>query len=308
MKASFWLFVLAVALLTVSFLPTNRLLPEWAHSSGFYDLKANEINGPTLYLVYGSVVEIDVTISGGNDDLYFYIKNADGERVFDAGTISGTYHLERTETALGSLKLNFDNSMSWFTHKQVTWSLKESHYNTLFLFLGISMLIFGASMIGREKEEEIFIRKARLETWRATALIGSVIFLFSAFLPFLSVFIVSVSLGDYYYQLFTMQNLPTVYGVLHTMILYPLTLVLAFVGILKRRFTLVAGIVGVLCWIFALFSVSIYKLNFNPSTWSGMIQYGTGIFIGLIGAFILLVSFFLKPHARPPPSTFSSKS
>lgn len=215
-----------------------------------------------------------------------------GEGVFDAGTISGTYHLERTEATFGSFKLDFDNSMSWYTHKQVNWSLKESHYNTLFFFLGIGILILSVLPIWGEVEDEVSSQKKKLDTWRAMASIGTVIFLFSAFMPFISS-IVSVSLMDYYYQLFGMQNLPTVYGVLHTMILYPMTLALAFAGILKRRFAVVAGAVGVLCWIFALFSVSIYKLNYNPSMWSGLIQYGSGIFIGLVGAIIILIAYFI---------------
>lgn len=82
MKMSSWFFVLAVALLTLSFLPINRLLPEWSYSSGSYDLKAGEINGPSVGLSYGSVVEVEATISGGNSDVYFYIENAQWGRSF----------------------------------------------------------------------------------------------------------------------------------------------------------------------------------------------------------------------------------
>jgi len=136
----------------MSFLPIHRILPRWSNSAGSYDLGPGNANGPTVDLLYGSLVELDVSISGANKDVYFYITDSNGRRVFDAGRIYDGYHLEWQATAFGSFRLNFDNTMSWFSHKYVNWSYEVFHYKTLFCFLGIGLLILGTLQIFREEK------------------------------------------------------------------------------------------------------------------------------------------------------------
>ncbi len=151
-------------ILIVSFLPTGRFLPEWSSSTGQYDLAPNHVAGPSLYLYYKSMIELDVAISGANKDVYFYITDSKGRRVLDAGRIYDGYHLEWQAPVMDSYRLNFDNSMSVISHKFVNWSLSVFHYNTLFLFLGIGLLIVSVLQIVREEKvtqrvKNLFSRK-----------------------------------------------------------------------------------------------------------------------------------------------------
>lgn len=136
----------------MSFLPIHWILPKWSSSAGSYDLGPGNVNGPTADLFYGSLVELDVSISGANRDVYFYITDSHGRRVFDAGRIYDGYHLEWQARAFGSFRLNFDNTMSWVSHKYVNWSFQVFHYNSLFFFLGIGLLILGILQIFREEK------------------------------------------------------------------------------------------------------------------------------------------------------------
>jgi ribosomal protein L37E len=143
----------------MSFLPIHRILPRWSNSAGSYDLGLGNVNGPTVDLLYGSLVELDVLISGANKDVYFYITDSNGRRVFDVGRIYDGYHLEWQATAFGPFRLNFDNTMSWVSHKYVNWSYGVFHYKTLFFFLGIGLLILGTLQIFREEKVIHKIRK-----------------------------------------------------------------------------------------------------------------------------------------------------
>ncbi len=95
-------------------------------------------------------------------------------------------------------------------------------------------------------------------------------------------------------------------GLLLTLILYPVTVILGFVSIAKQRVSLAAGIVGIICWAGAVIMVT--GLQSLSGIAAGLIQYGNGIFVGFIGAIILLVTHFLKltkivsqPVPPPPP-------
>lgn len=143
-----------------------------------------------------------------------------------------------------------------------------------------------------------------MDYWRIAVLIGIVIFLFSAFLPLVS-YIISFSLADYYGLQAGIQQLGVdkwtmpkgLEGLFITMLLYPITLILGFVAIWKRSLALAAGSLGIVCWLSAFAAVSYFKINTDPR-FSLLIHYESGIFLGLIGAVILLMSFFLKPEKR----------
>ena len=145
------IFGLAVILLILSFLPVHRFLPTWSNHSGDYDLGPGNVNGPTVYLFYGSIVDLDVSISGANKDVFFYITDSEGDRILDAGTIYDGYHLEWEAPTIGSFRFHFSNTMSWVSHKYVTWSYTVSHYKGLFLILAIGLLILGIGQMFREE-------------------------------------------------------------------------------------------------------------------------------------------------------------
>lgn len=152
--------------------------------------------------------------------------------------------------------------------------------------------------------------REKLASWKIVALIGTIIFLISGVLP-----LVSLTLFDFsfYFSLFHAYNLilqgggsttsgeiavtAGAVGILLTVILYPLTVLLGFASIVKQKLAIVAGILGLLCWIGWLAALN--EL--------GIIQYaGLGVYVGFIGAIILLITFFLKPKeiaaiVPPPP-------
>lgn len=155
-----------------------------------------------------------------------------------------------------------------------------------------------------------------MANWKVAVLIGTIIFFISGFLP-----LVSLSLFDFsfYFSLFHAYTLiiqgggssssgeititAGAIGILLTLILYPLTVLLGFVSIAKHKLAIVAGILGLLCWIGWLAALN--EL--------GIIQYaGLGVYVGFIGAIILLAAFFIKPKEMaamaPPPPPPSSTS
>jgi hypothetical protein len=149
----------------------------------------------------------------------------------------------------------------------------------------------------------------KLDYWKIAVLIGTMVFLISAFLPMTNVgvnlvdlyrIIVSVmTQGSTSTDVGSLGTLPAdIYvaaiGILLTIILWPIALILGFVSIAKRRVALAAGILGVICWIGAIMFVAILQSYY-------VVQYGAGIFVGFAGAVILLVAYFLKPTPAPAP-------
>ena len=153
----------------------------------------------------------------------------------------------------------------------------------------------------------------KLEYFRVVAAIGTIVFLISAFLPLISVTFfdqtASISLMDLYSAL-TRAGSQTagdvtvpagVYGILLTVILYPVTVALGLISIFRRRVGLAAGILGILCWIGSIVTLSGLQA----------LQYtGLGIYVGFVGAIILLLASALKPRGTklsapsspiPPP-------
>jgi hypothetical protein len=143
----------------------------------------------------------------------------------------------------------------------------------------------------------------KLDYWKIAAFIGIIIFLVSAFLPLITVTVldttVSIDLIDLYSALTNAGEqtagditvLSGLYGILLTILLYPVTVILGFVSIAKRKAALVAGILGIICWLGSIMALSSLQA----------LQYtGLGIYVGFIGAIILLVASALKPTATKP--------
>jgi len=152
----------------------------------------------------------------------------------------------------------------------------------------------------------------KLDYWKIAVFVGTIIFLVSAFLPLITVTVldttVSITLIDLYSALTNageqtardITALSRLHGILLTIVLYPITMILGFVSIAKRRAALAAGILGIICWLGATMALSSLQA----------LQYtGLGIYMGLIGAIILLVASAPKTHcneASSPSSTCRS--
>jgi len=141
MKKGRWLLILSIAFLVASFLPLHLFLPRISMLTGNYDLAPSNINGPSMFVPFRSVVILDLNVDGANRDVYFYVTGASTERVFDAGRVYNGYHLEWTSTGFSSYTFNFDNTMSVISHKQVSYTLQLYPYATILLFLGIFLLL-----------------------------------------------------------------------------------------------------------------------------------------------------------------------
>lgn len=148
-----------------------------------------------------------------------------------------------------------------------------------------------------------------MESYKVTALIGTIVFLLSGILP-----LVSNSLFDfsYYFSLLNLYNLVlqggssysgafTVtagsVGFLLMIILFPVALILGLISIFRRRVAVVAGILGLICWIGG--AIGLNELQ--------AMQYaGLALYIGILGAIILLIASALRPTTTagqplPPP-------
>lgn len=146
-------------------------------------------------------------------------------------------------------------------------------------------------------------------------LIGAIVFLVSVFLPLYSAPGFSWSLVDVYQNIgsadwaYLFGNYPvSAVGLLLLAILWPVALGLCVASIFRRKISLAAGVVGMVCW-----AGSVMYIMGGPA--SGLVQYGAGIFVGFAGAIILLAAYYIKPkHGRvqtapsqvappPPPSS-----
>lgn len=128
---------------------------------------------------------------------------------------------------------------------------------------------------------------------KIVALVGTIIFLVSGFLPMISASEFSFSLFNLYTGSVTIDA--GVIGILLTIILYPVAVILGFVSILKRKVAMVAGIVGLICWIGTL----AYLAQANAVSHAGV-----GIYVGIAGAVIITIAYFLKA-SLPPTQTAS---
>jgi len=113
----------------------------------------------SLYMTLGSQVKGQVDISGANNDIYFYILDSAGQRVFDADRVYNSYALYWEAPKNDYFRFVFDNSMSWITTKHVSWSFSLYYYTVIFWIVGIIFLFIAVAFLLRE---EVF-RKAKQE-------------------------------------------------------------------------------------------------------------------------------------------------
>lgn len=80
-------------------------------------------------------------------------------------------------------------------------------------------------------------------------------------------------------------------GILLTMVIYPIVLVLGLVSLIKRKIAILAGILGLVCWIGTL----AYLAQFDFLSYTGL-----GVYLGIAGAVIMAIAYFLKPSPTAP--------
>lgn len=143
-----------------------------------------------------------------------------------------------------------------------------------------------------------------MQSFRIVALVGTIIFFVSMFLPLVQVSVLdtsaTLSLLDLYSSIVSQAgqssagsvNVPTgAYGILLTVFLFPLAVLLGFIGVARRTVALAAGIIGIICWLGAVIALSGLDA----------LQYtGIAIYIGFVGAIILIVAYGLKPRTPTP--------
>lgn len=147
-----WIFFLtiSIAILLFSLAPTH-LLPSWTSNSGNFSVSPTSPQSVSYYMTFGSQVKGYFDILGGNRDIYFYILDSAGNIVFDAGRIYTGYVLYWEAPKNDYFRFVFDNSMSWFTTKEVSWNL-NFYYYTIFLYV-VGFVILGIAVILLVKNE-----------------------------------------------------------------------------------------------------------------------------------------------------------
>lgn len=131
--------------------------------------------------------------------------------------------------------------------------------------------------------------------FKVAAFVGTILFLLSGFLPLITVSVLDTSMSVSLLNIYTALSARP-YGIILTIVLYLVAVVLGFVSIIKRKIAIVAGILGLLCWIGALMTLGAIP---------GALQYtGIGVYVGIVGAIIMAVAFFMKPSVTTPqPAT-----
>lgn len=163
-------------------------------------------------------------------------------------------------------------------------------------------------------------RKISLEYWRIIALIGIIVFLFSLFSPLVSLGGAGVSLlftysvtGDISLpdnaviratlgHIFSVREYEeytqgAALKILITMILFPIALAIGFISlIINHKMALVSGMLGIICWLSSIWAVMEIKsmaIEKGAQSWSEAITFGSGIIVGIVGAVVLIISYFI---------------
>lgn len=144
---------------------------------------------------------------------------------------------------------------------------------------------------------------------------GTLILLFSGALPLISLHFIgvfSLSLFDLYPELgfgLSTSESPSEWteffssveaGLILIAILFPITLVAGFASLrFGPKACLVAGFLGMICWLGSLFAIVLLKLSIAQSggplggLGANFIQIGYGVYGGILGSAILLISYFV---------------
>lgn len=155
-----------------------------------------------------------------------------------------------------------------------------------------------------------------LKWWQILAFNGTLVLLLSGALPLISIHFIgifSTSLFDLYMRFGLSKpefasDLSEAFsgvgaGLVLTAILFPVTLVVGFASLrIGPKACLIAGSLGMICWLSSLFAIIQLKLSIAQSGGafgglvSGLIQIGYGIYGGFLGSAILLISYFVAAY------------
>lgn len=138
--------IISIAIFVISFLPTH-LLPAWSTSNGDVSVTPPSPQSVSLYMTLGSQIKGEVDISGANNDIYFYILDSAGQRVFDAGRVYNSYVLCWEAPKNDHFRFVFDNSMSWITTKHVSWSFSLYYYTTVLWIVSLLLLAISIALL-----------------------------------------------------------------------------------------------------------------------------------------------------------------
>lgn len=180
-----------------------------------------------------------------------------------------------------------------------------------------------------------------MKIFRIVAGIGFLILLLALTMPWLTINFMgqfNFSLADIYSAIFrgsssssqsvqapsqiTSQYLPSIGAMVATILLYPLAIVLAALGMLSRKVSLVSGILGILLGFLWIFGVdSLKSLLVQEAARQGglfgqliggaiasLISVGYGVYAAIVGGVVLVLAFFSEKHkvveveAEPPPA------
>lgn len=155
--------------------------------------------------------------------------------------------------------------------------------------------------------------------------IGTVVFLFSVALPMISIQFIatfSIRLLDVYSWVGRGPSLPednsqwaqafsaVGIGLLLVAILYPITVVVGFLSLaISPKGSVVAGVLGIACWLCSV--IATLELKSIVSQLLGvfgadLIQIGYGVYVGILGSVVLLVSYFVA--ARETRTVVSTRA
>lgn len=172
---------------------------------------------------------------------------------------------------------------------------------------------------------QVYLKRILLKIWQILAFNATLALFFSGALPFVSIHFIgifSMSLFDLYrgYGVSIPESLPEFTeefsavgaGLVLIAILFPISLIVGFASLrIGPKACLIAGSLGMICWSGSLLAIIQLKLSIAQSGGplgglvAGLIQIGYGIYSGILGSAILLISYFVAIHEakKAPVST-----
>ena len=157
-----------------------------------------------------------------------------------------------------------------------------------------------------------------MKIWQILASIGTLVFFFSGALPLISIHFIgifSISLFDLYNWFgsglpisesppeWTQAFSSVAMGFLLIAILFPITIIVGFASLrIGPKVCLMAGSLGMICWLGSLFAITQMKLLIAQSggLFGGLvasfIHIGYGVYGGILGSVMLLISYFVAAH------------
>jgi hypothetical protein len=143
------LVILGILFLALSFVPFYAFLP----ACDYWEIRTSIGNGEESnqnigFFLWGSFVQVNVYVYGGDRQLTVYLMDSSGD-VFNQGVIdgSGTFFFQVPKNDFYSLYLK--NDFKWFSenNKQILVKVYYYFYRDFFLFSGTAMLIIGFMLI-----------------------------------------------------------------------------------------------------------------------------------------------------------------